>query len=230
MIGLIAAMEEELNAVVAKMSNVVRKDITGFTLFQGSLNNKEVVICQSGVGKVQAAMATTLLIDHFPLKAMINVGIAGSLKKGLTLRNVVVANKIAQWDFDLTAFNIVKGYDNERYTTNVDPVLLSRVEALMKDDKNLYIGPMVTGDQFVYLDSQINEIKQAYPEALCVDMEGGAIAQVCNYFKLPFMIIRSISDLTTEKDNEHIYEDLIKSASETASKYCLAIVGLFNHD
>ncbi len=56
------------------------------------------------------------------------------------------------------------------------------------------------------------------------------IAQVCNYFKLPFMIIRSISDLTTEKDNEHIYEDLIKSASETASKYCLAIVGLFNHD
>ncbi len=167
MIGLIAAMEEELNAVVAKMSNVVRKDITGFTLFQGSLNNKEVVICQSGVGKVQAAMATTLLIDHFPLEAMINVGIAGSLKKGLTLRNVVVANKIAQWDFDLTAFNIIKGYDNERYTTNVDPVLLSRVEALMKDDKNLYIGPMVTGDQFVYLDSQINEIKQAYPEALC---------------------------------------------------------------
>ena len=227
MIGLIAAMEEELSAVVVNMTNVVRKDIADFTLYQGKLNNKDVVICQSGVGKVQAAMATTLLIDHFPLKAIINVGIAGSLQKGLTLRNVVIADKIAQWDFDLSAFGIERGYDNERYTTCVDPVLLTRVQALMKDDKNLFIGPMVTGDQFVYLDSQLTEIKNAYPDALCVDMEGGAIAQVCAYFKLPFMIIRSISDLATEKDNENVYEDLIRSASETASKYCMNIVGLF---
>ena len=226
MIGIIAAMDEEVSAVLKQMQDIKEQSIYDYVFYTGKLNNQNITITKSGVGKVQAAMATTIMLTNYPLKGIINVGIAGGLSPKLKVCDVVIADKVAQWDFDLTAFDYQKGFNNERYTFFANQNEVLQLKEKMKTDQHVFVGPMVTGDQFIYNQKLINEIKAAYPEALCADMEAGAIAQVAKYHHLPFLIIRSISDVTGDDGNENVFEDLIKSACQVAAEYCYLAVGI----
>ncbi|MEA5026345.1 5'-methylthioadenosine/S-adenosylhomocysteine nucleosidase [bioreactor metagenome] len=228
MIGIIAAMAEEVQAVLDHMTELRTIDLHSFHFIQGNLNGREIIITESGVGKVQAAIATTVLLTNFSIEGIINVGIAGSLKKELTVGHVVIADKVAQWDFDLSAFGIVKGFSTERYTIQADLMKVEKLHLLMHDDQFSHIGPMVTGDQFVYNEEQLRIIKASYPEALCVDMEAGSIAQVSRFYHIPFLIVRSISDVTTEDGNETVFEEVIRHACAVAAQYCSQAVGIFD--
>lgn len=229
MIGIITAMNEELEAVKTQMVKTTEFKEHDFSFYHGYLNEVEVVITTSGVGKVQAAIATTILIKQFKPKGLINVGVAGSLKSDVKIDTVVFATMVAQWDFDLTAFGYKKGFDQARYTYIVDELLLDKLRSVISEKDNLSFLPMVTGDQFIYQKSQIDAIKKDYPEAACTDMEAGAIAQVASYYKIPFLIVRSISDATEENDNEETFDNLVKQASATAAKYCFQAVSVFEH-
>ena len=226
MIGIIAAMDEEVTAVLTQMHNIKEQNIHDYVFYTGKLNEQQVIITKSGVGKVQAAMATTIMITNYQLNGIINVGIAGGIAPKLKVCDVVIANKVAQWDFDLTAFDYQKGFTNERYTFLANQKVVLQLQEKMKTDQHVFVGPMVTGDQFIYNQKQIDEIKSAYPEALCADMEAGAIAQVAKYYQLPFLIIRSISDVTSDDGNENVFEELIKSACHVAAEYCYIAVGI----
>lgn len=226
MIGIIAAMDEEVSAVLTQMQDIKEENIHHYIFYTGKLNNQPVVITKSGVGKVQASMATTIMITNYQLKGIINVGIAGGIDFKLKVCDVVIADKVAQWDFDLTAFDYQKGFNNERYTFFANQKDVLQLKDKMKADQHVFVGPMVTGDQFIYNQKQIDEIKLAYPEALCADMEAGAIAQVAKYYQLPFLIIRSISDVTSDDGNENVFEELIKSACHVAAEYCYLAVGI----
>ena len=229
MIGIITAMNEELEAVKTQMVQVTEFKEYDFCFYHGYLNQVEVVLTTSGGGKVQAAIATTILIKQFKPKGLINVGVAGSLKSDVKIDTVVCATMVAQWDFDLTAFGYKKGFDQSRYTYIVEKRLLDILRSVLNEKDNLRFLPMVTGDQFIYQKSQIDTIKKDYPNAACVDMEAGAIAQVASNYKLPFLILRSISDATEENNNEETFDNLVKQASATAAKYCFIAVSVFNH-
>ncbi|MDD2591210.1 MAG: 5'-methylthioadenosine/adenosylhomocysteine nucleosidase [Erysipelotrichaceae bacterium] len=229
LIGMITAMDEELEAILSLIDNPEKEIYNKIHIYKGILNDQNIIVCKSGVGKVQAAMATTILITYFKADIVINVGIAGSLHKEVSLENVVIADKVAQWDFDLTAFNEMKGFANPRYTFEVSNILLDKLKKRLLNEQKVVFGPMVTGDQFVYQSNQIENIKDTYKEALCVDMEAGAIAQICSFLNIPFLIIRTISDIVDNDKSEETYEQLIIKASNVAAKYTrIVIEALFN--
>lgn len=219
MIGIITAMDEELNAVLSRVTEIKEVYYRNLKIYTGLLNNQKVALMVSGVGKVNAAIATTILITQFEnVKAIINVGIAGSLNKDIKTGDVVVATKVAQWDIDLTAFDVKKGFDYNPECKTADKRLYTVIQQAIPVERKVFVGPMVTSDQFVYSKEQLDEIKKYYPEALCTDMEGGAIAQAAAYHDIPFAIIRSISDNTTEDENQMTYSELKESACKIAEE------------
>ena len=109
-IGIIVAIKEELDEILEIMNEKKQKKIHNITFYEGKIENNYVIVVQSGAGKVNAARTTQILIDKFEIKSIINVGSAGALNSKLNIGDIVIANKLVQHDFDITAFNHKKGY------------------------------------------------------------------------------------------------------------------------
>lgn len=222
MIAIIAAMNEEVEALTALMTNLNNKDIKGINFYTGNLNNKEVVVCQSGVGKVNAAISTTILIDSFEIEYIINIGSAGSLRNDIRCGSVVIPEVVAHHDCNVPGWP--KGFEGGKRTYYPDNNLISKAKKIA-DDKTYFV-PLVSGDSFIYLPSQTEKILNDYKDAGCCEMEGASIAQTADFFKVPFIIIRSISDVTIEDGNEMAFEDFLPIAAKNSAVYCEKFVGL----
>lgn len=208
MIGIIVAMEEELKAIM-EYANVINKEKKYNTVFTiCTLNNKKIVLVKCGVGKVNASRITQLLIDSYNIDYIINTGVAGGLYDSNVL-DIVIAEKLVQHDFDITVFSHEKGYITEigKYIS-ADKGLIKRAKQI---DKNIKIGVIATGDQFI-TNYQLSKIIEKKFNAIAVEMEGAAVAQVCMLCKVPFIIIRSISDNPNNK-NHLDYEKFLSAAT-----------------
>ena len=217
-IGIIAAMQEEFDVVKALLTDIdiVKKYNLEFCC--GKFNEKDIVLVQCGVGKVNAARVTQAMIDLFEMGYIINVGVAGSLNDDLEIGDIVVGKTLVQHDFDITAGGHEKGYiSNElgKYFKS-DNTLIAKcetvAEALM--EVNLKIGTIATGDVFCTEISMKEEIVKNFG-ADCVEMEGAAIAQVCTLCNIPFLVIRSISD----KPNGHNVVDFETHLVSSSKKF-----------
>ena len=225
-IGIIVAMEEELEAVLNIMNNIEQKEIYGVNVQIGKIEQKEVVVVKSGVGKVNAARVTQILIDKLNVKSIINIGSAGALNPFLNIGDIIIGEKLIQHDFDITAFDHDKGY-----ITGVGDYIYSNIELIEKfkkvannlKEKNYKIktGIIATGDIFCTDSEMKNKIYSKF-DADCVEMEGAAIAQVCYLDKIPFIVIRSISD-SPNGNNEIDFDKYV----ELASKRCANILKEF---
>lgn len=225
-IGIIVAMEEELEAVLNIMNNIEQKEIYGLTFKTGQIEKNKIIVVKCGVGKVNAARVTQILIDTFNVKCVINVGAAGALNPFLNIGDIVIGEKLIQHDFDITAFDHDKGY-----ITGVGDYIYSDIELIEKfkkaannlkeKDYKIKTGIIATGDIFCTDIEMKNKIYSKF-DADCVEMEGAAIAQVCYLDNIPFIVIRSISD-SPNGNNEIDFDKFV----ELASKRCANILREF---
>ena len=220
-VGIITAMTEELDAV-KKIMNEEKdyKTINGIEVVIGKIQSTPCVVTICGAGKVNAARITQLLIDKFDIDYIINVGVAGSLSYRLKIGDIVIGKKVVQHDFDITAFGHSKGYipgvGNEvRSDRELVEKFQTAIDNIEKRIYNIELGTIATGDIFVTDVAMKDKIASKF-RAICVEMEAGAIAQICKLGNVPFIIIRSISD-TPNGDNAKDYDQYIKLAAKRSA-------------
>ena len=224
--GIIAAMQEEMQEIKKIMTEIEEKKVYELTFFEGKINGKNVVLVESGVGKVNAARTTQILIDNFKVEAIINVGSAGCANNELEIGDIVIGKKLVQHDFDITAFGHPKGFiSNVGENVESDSELIRKMEQtiskLQDKEFKIKVGTIASGDIFCTEKTMKDKIRTKF-NADAIEMEGSAIAQVCKLDNIPFIVIRSISDNPNGKNNITFEKFL-----ETASKRCAQIIEEF---
>lgn len=225
-IGIIAAMQEEMNEIKKIMNNVQEKNIYELKFYEGTINNKNIVLVESGVGKVNAARTTQVLIDNYKIDAVINVGSAGSANQELQIGDIVIGKTLVQHDFDITAFGHPKGYisnvgERIKSDENLIKSMEQTIENLQNKEFKIKIGTIASGDIFCTEPKMKEKIRDKF-NADAIEMEGAAIAQVCKLDNMPILVIRSISD-SPNGNNNITFEQYL----ETASKRCAEILSQF---
>jgi adenosylhomocysteine nucleosidase len=240
-LAIVSALHEELAAVLALMPDARRITVAGREFCCGALHGQEVVAVLSRVGKVAAATTATVLAERFAVEGLVFTGVAGGLGDGVRVGDVVVGSAFLQHDLDASPifpkYEVpLYGVDRFRADTSLaeqlacatarvlgDPVgLLGRdaVDAFALASPRLHRGLVVSGDRFVSTTTECHALRAALPDALAVEMEGAAIAQVCHDYGLPFAAVRTISDRAD--DAAHV--DFLHFIREVASRYSAGIV------
>ena len=197
-IGIIGAMELEVSELKSKMEckNVVEK--AGMKFHEGSLNGKEVVIVQCGIGKVNAGICVQILADLFDVDTVINTGVAGSLRAEINIGDIVVSTDACEHDMDVSGLGYEPGIIPQMETSffKADRKLVEEAMAVCKEvnpEIGVYEGRVVSGDQFISDGSVKDRLIQQF-DGFCAEMEGAAIAHAAFLNQLPYVVIRAISD------------------------------------
>lgn len=224
--GIIAAMKEEMQEIKKIMQEIEEIKIKELIFFRGKINNNNVILVEAGIGKVNSARVTQLMIDKFEIEKIINVGSAGSANNELKIGDIVIGKRLVQHDFDITAFGHPKGFiTNIGQYVESDSELISKMEQtilkLSQNEFKIKIGTIASGDIFCTEPKMKEKIRTKF-NADAIEMEGAAIAQVCKLNEIPFIVIRSISDNPDGK-NEITFDQFL----EKASKRCAEIINKF---
>lgn len=226
-IGIIVAMDEELEEIINIMTDVEVKQVYNLRFLVGKIQGKDCIIAKSGVGKVNAARTTQIMIDNFELSYVVNIGVAGAVNGLLSIGDVIIAKYVVQHDFDITAFDHSKGYiTGVGDRVKCDEQLVSEFEQVIESqpEKNYQIkmGVVATGDIFCTEIWMKDKIRAKF-DADVVDMECGAVAQVCYLDGIPFIAIRCVSD-TPNGSNASTFDENLNMASRRCAnilKECL---------
>lgn len=215
-VGIIFAMEEELLELKKYLEVEKEYKIFDLTFFEGVIKGVYCVLVQSGVGKVNAARTAQILIDNIQVDYVFNIGVAGGVSEELNVGDIVVGEKLVQHDFDITAFNHEKGYIPDVGVYIDSDEYLVKLTKEINVDCNILTGVIASGDIFCTDYMMSKKINTKF-NALCVEMEGASIAQVCYLSHIPFLVIRSISDVPNN-DNVVTYEEFLQKASYNVAK------------
>lgn len=197
-IGIIGAMEEEVLALREKIKLQDVRSIASLEFYSGTLHGKEVVLVKAGIGKVNAALCTQLLIDCFHIDAIINTGVAGALSDELDIGDIVISVDAVQHDLDATGFGYERGIiprmEESHFKADKRLVhIAEKASEVLSMNTNVFTKRIVSGDQFISDPAKKKELQTVF-NGFCTEMEGAAIAHACYLNKIPFVIIRSISD------------------------------------
>ena len=217
-IGIIAAMPEELIHLTQNLDKPQEVQVMGNTYYTGTIGKTEVVLVQSGIGKVMSAMSVAVLVDHFQVEAIINTGSAGALAEGIAVGDVVIADKLVYHDVDVTAFGYAYGQmAGQPLYFNSDKEFITRIQTnLSQLEQTWHLGLIATGDSFIAGEDKIATIKSHFPDALAVEMEGAAIAQAAQALDLPFLVIRAMSDNANHEASISFDEFIIEAGRRSA--------------
>ncbi|HEO7535996.1 TPA: 5'-methylthioadenosine/adenosylhomocysteine nucleosidase [Streptococcus agalactiae] len=224
-IGIIAAMEEELKLLVENLEDKSQETVLSNVYYSGRYGEHELVLVQSGVGKVMSAMSVAILVESFKVDAIINTGSAGAVATGLNVGDVVVADTLVYHDVDLTAF----GYDYGQMSMqplyfHSDKTFVSTFEAVLsKEEMTSKVGLIATGDSFIAGQERIDVIKGHFPQVLAVEMEGAAIAQAAQATGKPFVVVRAMSD-TAAHDANITFDEFIIEAGKRSAQVLMAFL------
>ena len=197
-IGIIGAMDEEIGILRNEMKTKEVKTIADIDFYEGTIENKEVVLVRCGIGKVNAAICTQILISIFDVKTVINIGVAGAIKDTLNILDIVVSTDVQQHDFDVTGFGYKLGQipGMKKYIFPADEVLIEKALSASKEvltDNKAVKGKIISGDIFVSnIELKQNLLKNF--NGYCAEMEGAAIGHTCYVNNIPFVVIRTMSD------------------------------------
>ena len=217
-IGIIAAMPEELVYLIQHLDEASEEKVLGHSYHTGKIGSVELVLVESGIGKVMSAMSVAILADHFQVDAVINTGSAGAVASGIAVGDVVIADKLAYHDVDVTAF----GYDYGQMAQQPlyfesDKKFISLIqESLSKLEQTWHLGLIATGDSFVAGEDKIKSIKEHFPQVLAVEMEGAAIAQAAYALNLPFLVVRAMSDNANHEASVSFDEFIVEAGRRSA--------------
>ncbi len=227
MLGIIGAMSEEVANLKAEMEDVLVCSAAGMDFYQGTLHGKEVVIVRSGIGKVNGAICSQILIDQYHVTGIINTGIAGSLRNEINIGDIVLSKDTLQHDMDATGFGYPVGQipqmDNSVFEGDSRMIEAARecCEEVIPEI-GVFVGRVVSGDQFISDKGKKAWLTETF-DGYCTEMEGAAIAQTAYLNKIPFLIIRAISD---KADDSAImsYEEFEAKAIEHSVNLVTALV------
>ncbi len=218
-VGIIGAMEEEVVILREKMTECSEREVCGAHFVSGKLADVDVVLLKSGIGKVNAAVGTTLLLELYEPDYVINTGSAGGFNSELTVGDIVVADELRYHDVDATVFGYAFGQVPEMPAFySPDPGLVELALACGDHLEVKVISGLITSsDSFMDDIERVNEVRRQFPSVSAAEMEATAIAQVASLFAVPFVIIRSLSDIAGS-DSKTAYDQFLDQASRNSAK------------
>jgi len=227
-IGIIGAMDEEVELLKTKMDLTEESIIAGCEFFLGQLNGVDVILSKSGIGKVNAAISTTLMNQLYYPNVIINTGSAGGFHHELAVGDIVISTEVRYNDVDATVFGYEFG-QVPRMPASYDPaetLITLAVKCAEEVGVHAVKGLVVSGDSFMSDHDRVEDVRNKFNNPLCSEMEAGAIAQVCHQFQTPFVIIRSLSDIAG-KDAKVSYDEFLETASVHSAKMVLLMLEEF---
>ncbi|TCP32297.1 adenosylhomocysteine nucleosidase [Scopulibacillus darangshiensis] len=225
-IGLIGAMDEEVDILRNRIENLEEKEAAGCHFYTGRLFSHDVILLKSGIGKVNAAVGTTLLIREYQPDYIINTGSAGGFDQTLAVGDVVISTEVRYHDVDACVFGYEYGQVPQMPAFfQPDPFLIDIAERAAKNnlDAKVVKGLIATGDSFMSDSERVAFVKSKFPVLQAAEMEAGAIAQVCHQFGTPFVIIRSLSDIAG-KDAGVSFEQFLETAAKHSAGHILSML------
>lgn len=219
-IAIIGAMEEEVQILRGKMENVQQEVIAGCEYNVGTLNGVDVVLLKSGIGKVNAAMSTAILLEKFQPTAVINTGSAGGYASELEVGDIVISSDVVHHDVDVTIFGYAYGQVPQMPPTFVaDQKLIDIAEkaALNIEGMQVAKGLIATGDSFMNDPARVEFVRGKFEQLMAVEMEAAAIAQVAHQFGVPFVVIRALSDIAGKESNIS-FDKFLETAAVNSSQ------------
>lgn len=228
-IGIIAAMDEEIYYLKQEIKEQKQVVIANSLFIEGTLEGHDVVLLKSGIGKVNAAMATTILQERYHPEFVLNTGSAGGLKKGLEIGDIVISSDVLHHDVDATVF----GYEYGQVpgmppTYKADPNLIKEAIQILEDLAiKAAVGCIATGDSFMHDETRVKLVKEKFPEIIAAEMEAAAIAQVCYQYDTPFVMIRALSDIAGV-ESEVSFEEFLNVAAKHSTKFILNMLAKRN--
>lgn len=240
-VAIVAAMQEELGALLAAMPDERRVRVAGRDFWVGHLQGQSVVAVLSRIGKVAAATTATVLLERFGVRAIVFTGVAGGLAPQVRVGDVVVATRLLQHDLDASPifprYEVpLTGHARFAADTAISDALAATAERLLGDPVALlgqkvvddfglqaprvHRGLVVSGDRFIARAADSEALRHDLPDALACEMEGAAVAQVCHDFRVPFAAVRTISD----RADDQAHTDFLRFVAAVASRYSLALI------
>lgn len=214
MIGIIGAMDLEIQAIKEVM-NIENEDKYLDTFFiEGKIGKKDVILVKSGVGKVNAAITTTLLLEKFDIDLIVNIGTAGGLDVNQKTLDIVISKNVIQHDFDTSYLD---GPEGLGLVSKSDEKLGKLIEKAFENNKvssKIHFGDIISGDQFIGEEAKTLDLIKMFPSAIACEMEAGAIGQTAKKYGIPFIVIRALSDIVHHDNSQN---DFLKN-TKTSSK------------
>lgn len=229
-IAIIGAMEEEVSLLRDKISNLVTEIHGGFEYYLGQIENHDIVLLKSGIGKVNAAIGTALLLKLYQPDYVINTGSAGGFHPDLNVGDIVISEAVCHHDVDVTPFNYELGQVPgmpSRFMPDKKLVEIAKQSIEALDEVKHMHGLIATGDRFMYLSDDVQKTRENFSDMIACEMEAAAIAQTCHAFETPFVITRSLSDIAG-KENAVTFEKYLGQAATHSAKLILAMLKRIN--
>ena len=223
-IAIMGAMPEEIEPIIGKLENVETMVYGANKYYEGYYHGQKVVVAYSKIGKVFAALTATTLIEKFGCDTLLFSGVAGAISDELQIGDLIIAKSLCQHDLDITAFGHPFGYVPEGDVfIPADTTLLNAAKDVAKQ-KGLTLkeGIIATGDQFVADEERKNWIGSTF-KADALEMEGASVAVVCNALKVPFFILRAISD-SADMDASFNFDEFLESSAKISADFILSMV------
>ncbi|WP_077327124.1 5'-methylthioadenosine/S-adenosylhomocysteine nucleosidase [Virgibacillus siamensis] len=224
-IGIIGAMDEEIEMLKEEMTEKEEATIANCLFIEGKLGDREIVLLKSGIGKVNAAMAATIMHERYAPSHIINTGSAGGFAESLQVGDIVISTKVVHHDVDCTEFDYAYGQvPGMPAVYAADEKLVIRTAEAIQDLEIPYTeGMIATGDSFMSDPGRVAFVKNKFPTMIAGEMEAAAIAQVCYQYGTPFVIVRALSDIAG-KDSAVSFDSFLETAAANAAKLIMKLV------
>ena len=225
MIAIIGAMDVEVEAIKKYMTDIEELILNKTLFLKGLINDKEVILTKCGVGKVNSAITTTTLLNNFDVEYVVNIGVAGGMDENFEILDVVVSKDLIQHDYDTSYLDGDEGlglkFEGDR---ELSKKVMAAFESIDEDIK-VHYGDIISGDIFVGEDNEILKIKNKFPSAYACEMEGAAIAQVCDRLEVPCIGVRALSDIVMKN---YEYDEFWKNVDIASERSALMIYKLLS--
>lgn len=224
-IGIIGAMDEEIALLLENMTDKQEETIANTLFVKGTLKGREVVLLKSGIGKVNAAMATTIMHERYTPSFVINTGSAGGFSKELEVGDIVISSHVVHHDVDVTAFDYEYGQvpGMPAMFTADEKLIAKATEALQSLDLHHAVGVIATGDSFMADPARVSFVREEFPAMIAAEMEAAAVAQVCEQYDVPFVVIRALSDIAG-KESTVSFDAFLTTAAAHATALILTMM------
>ena len=219
-VGIIGAMDQEVEILRESLSDRQDHVIAGYEFYTGTMRGVEVVLLKSGIGKVNAAVSTTLLLHAFAPDCVLNTGSAGGFDPVLNVGDIVISSEVRHHDVDVTVFGYEPGqvpglpaaFEPDTTLAQIAERCIERLEGM----KTVH-GLIATGDSFMNDPVRVARTRELFPSMKAVEMEAAAIAQTCHQFGTPFIVIRALSDIAG-KESDQSFEQFLETAARHSAE------------
>lgn len=225
-IAVIGAMEEEVELLRNTLQNTSTKTIANSEYTEGTYAGKDVVLLKSGIGKVNAAMSTTILLNEYKPDVVINTGSAGGYDENLEVGAIVISDEVRHHDVDATIFGYEMGQVPQMPASfKSDERLMKLAEEAVAEigEHQFAVGLITTGDSFMNDPVRVEKVRGYFPTMKAVEMEAAAVAQVCYQFGTPFVVIRALSDIAGKQSNIS-FDEFLPVAAKHSTQIVLKVI------